>query len=164
MYFLFGYVETYSGVLINALTPDRVWTLPRKCQQQTWWKTHRMSRRWLHGLLNRGWPVWSRPLRLAASTWKTQTCTAECGSFSAHVWLTLNITCDSLRFPADMHLKPPACTSSNHLTQPVKTVAAADVRSTSSAPMKRRAKITALITRLDDEQQAVRLAWGPQTE
>lgn len=74
--------------------------------------------------------------------------------------LVLSITHDILEFSSEEHLKP----SFNHLTDPVRTVAAADVRPTSSALIKRRAKITALITRLDDEQQAVRLAWGPQTE
>lgn len=78
--------------------------------------------------------------------------------------LILDITHGILKFSGDVPLRPPPCASFNHLTQSVKKVAAADVRSTSSAPIKRRAKITALITRLDDEQQAVRLAWGPQTE
>lgn len=78
--------------------------------------------------------------------------------------LILDITHGILRFSGDMHVRPSPCASFNRLTEPVKTVAAADVRSTSSAPIKEQAKITALITRLDDEQQAVRLAWGPQTE
>ena len=49
-----------------TLTPDTGWTLPGRYQRQTWWKTRRRSRRWLHGLWSKGWPIWSRPPHLAA--------------------------------------------------------------------------------------------------
>lgn len=54
-----------------------------------------------------------------------------------------------------MCVRPPPRSHFNHLTQPVKMVAADDVRSTYSALINWWAKITGLITRLDDEWQAV---------
>lgn len=83
-------------------------------------------------------------------SWKS-----ECffAGFCEHVSSMFNITHDILSWCV-----PPSRSYFNHLTQPVKMAAADDVTSTYSALIKRWAKITELITRLDDEQRAVRLA------